>query len=42
MNSRDITLYLDERWCNALETRTGKTVEALLAEQVDLLIQQLP
>lgn len=42
MNSRDITVYLDERWCNALETRTGKTVEALLVEQVDLLIQQLP
>lgn len=42
MNCRDITFYLDERWCNALETRTGKTMEALLAEQVDLLIQQLP
>lgn len=42
MSSRDITVYLDERWCSALETHTGKAMETLLAEQMDLLIQQLP
>lgn len=42
MNSRDITVYLDERWCDALETHTGKTMEELLTEQMDSLIQQLP
>ena len=42
MNSRDITVYLDERWCSALETHTGKAMEKLLTEQVDSLIQQLP
>lgn len=42
MNCRDITVYLDERWCAALETQSGKTVETLLTEQMDALIQQLP
>lgn len=42
MNSRDITVYLEKRWCDALETHTGKTMEELLTEQVDSLIQQLP
>lgn len=42
MNSRDITVYLDERWCNALEAHTGKTMETLLEEQIIPLIQQLP
>lgn len=42
MNSRDITVYLDERWCNALEAHTGKTMETLLEEQIVPLIQQLP
>lgn len=42
MSSRDITVYLDERWCSALETHTGKTMEALLEEQMIPLIQQLP
>lgn len=42
MNSRDITIYLDERWCGALEAHTGKAMEELLTEQVDLLMQQLP
>ena len=42
MNSRDITVYLDERWCNALESATGTKVEALLQERMDALVQQLP
>lgn len=42
MNSRDITVYLDERWCNALEAHTGKTMEYLLTEQMNALIRQLP
>jgi len=42
MNSRDITVYLDERWCDSLETHTGKTMEILLEEQMISLIQQLP
>lgn len=42
MNSRDITLYLDERWCDALEATTGRKVEALLQERLGELIQQLP
>lgn len=42
MNSRDITVYLDTHWCDALEAHTGKTMEALLTEQMDTLIQQLP
>ena len=42
MNSRDITVYLDERWCNSLETHTGETMERLLEEQMISLIQQLP
>lgn len=42
MNSRDITVYLEKRWCDALETHTGKTMEELLTDQMDSLIQQLP
>ena len=42
MNSRDITVYLDERWCNALESSTGRKMEVILQERVDALIQQLP
>lgn len=42
MNSRDITVFLDERWCNALEAYTGLTMESLLTGQMDTLIQQLP
>lgn len=42
MNSRDITLYLDERWCDALEATTGRKVETLLQEHLGELIQQLP
>lgn len=42
MNSRDITVYLDERWCDALEAHTGKSMETLLEEQLIPLIQQLP
>lgn len=30
MNSRDITVYLDDRWCKALETHTDPTMESLL------------
>lgn len=42
MNSRDITVYLDKRWCAALEAQSGKTVKTLLTEQMDALIQELP
>lgn len=42
MNSRDITIYLDERWCKALEAHTGLTMESLLSGQMDALIQELP
>lgn len=42
MNSRDITLWLDSRWCEALESATGKTMDALMKEQADTLIQTLP
>lgn len=42
MNSRDITVYLDERWCAALEAQRGKAIETLLIEQMDALIQELP
>lgn len=42
MNSREVTLWLDERWCNALESATGKTMDTLMKEQADTLIQTLP
>ena len=42
MNSRDITVYLDTRWCDALETHTGLTMEDLLTGQMENLIQELP
>lgn len=42
MDSREIALWMDSRWCNALESATGKTMDALMREQVDTLIQTLP
>ena len=42
MNSRDITVYLDERWCAALEAHTGLTMESLMIGQMDTLINGLP
>jgi hypothetical protein len=42
MNCRDITVYLDERWCEALEAHTGLTMESLMTGQMDTLIQKLP
>ncbi len=42
MDSRDITLWLDSRWCAALESATGKTMDTLMREQMDALIQTLP
>lgn len=42
MNCRDITIYLDERWCKTLEAHNGLPMESLLTGQVDELIQELP
>ena len=45
MNSRDITLWLDERWYNALSCQLKKkdtTVEDELNEYLDAMIDQLP
>lgn len=45
MNSRDITLWLDERWYNALSLQLKKkdtTVEDELNEYLDAMIDQLP
>ncbi len=42
MNSRDITLWVDSRWCDALESATGKTMDVLMREPVDALIKTLP
>lgn len=45
MNSRDITLYLDERWYDALSRQLKKkdtTVEDKLNEYLDAMIEQLP
>ncbi len=42
MNSRDITVYLDERWCATLEAHTGLTMESLMIGQMDTLINGLP
>ena len=30
MNCRDITIYLDERWCKTLEAHNGLPMESLL------------
>ena len=45
MNSRDITLWLDERWYDALSRQLKKkdtTVEDELNEYLDAMIDQLP
>ena len=45
MNSRDITLWLDERWYDALSLQLKKkdtTVEDELNEYLDAMIDQLP
>ena len=45
MNSRDITVWLDERWYNALSSQLKKkdtTVEDELNEYLDAMIDQLP
>lgn len=42
MNSREIALWVDSRWCDALKSATGKTMDELMQEQVDALIRTLP
>ena len=45
MNSRDITLWLDERWYDALSyqlQRRGTTIEDELNDCLDAMIDQLP
>lgn len=42
MNSREIALWVDSRWCEALESATGKTMDELMREQVDALTRTLP
>ena len=45
MNSRDITVWLDERWYDALSRQLNKqdtTVEEQLDEYLDAMIDQLP
>lgn len=41
MASRDITLWIDERWYEALE-QNGIAVEDKLNEFIDILVNQLP
>ena len=42
MNSKEITVWLESRWCKALETQHGKPLEALVDDYLNNLIQQLP
>ena len=45
MNSRDITVWLDERWYNELSSQLKEkdtTVEDELNEYLDAMIDQLP
>lgn len=42
MSSREITVWLDERWCEALEKQHGKSVNAIVDEFLDEALNQLP
>lgn len=42
MNSREITVWLDERWCEALEKQQGKPVNDIVDELLDEALNQLP
>ena len=42
MNSRDITVWLDSRWCDALEAEYGMPIEDIVDDQLDELINKLP
>jgi hypothetical protein len=42
MNNREVILWIDAHWCDALESLAGETMDTLLQKQVDGLIQQLP
>jgi len=42
MNSKEITVWLESRWCTALETQHEKPLEALVDDYLNGLIQKLP
>lgn len=42
MNSKEITVWLESRWCKALETQHGKPLEVLVDDYLHDLIKKLP
>ena len=42
MNSKEIAVWLESRWCDALENQHGKPLEALVDDYLNGLIQKLP
>lgn len=42
MSSREITVWLDERWCNALKQQHGKSINDIVEEFLDEAVNQLP
>lgn len=42
MNSREVSVWLDSRWCDALEKHKGAPMCDIVNDYLDSLINQLP